>query len=252
MNVEEMKQMKKEKGYSCAQIAELASLPLGTVQKIFSGETQSPRYDTLLALESVFCEAEVVRERAQYTTAKQGEFTLEDYYALPEDMRAELIDGKLYAMASPRVNHQKIIGEFHRQVANYIMENGGDCEVLLSPVDVQLDCDNRTMLVPDLVIVCKGEKVLPKNVYGAPDFVLEVTSVSTRKRDYTIKLGKYAAAGVREYWIVDMSHKKILVYDFEGDVAPTIYEPEGAIPVRIYDGKLQIQMKHIGIWIKAE
>ena len=47
MNIEEMRQMKKEKGYSCAQIAELASLPLGTVQKIFSGETQSPRYPYL-------------------------------------------------------------------------------------------------------------------------------------------------------------------------------------------------------------
>ena len=54
MNIQEMKEKKKEKGYTNEQIAELSGVPLGTVQKIFGGATTSHRYDTLKALEKIF------------------------------------------------------------------------------------------------------------------------------------------------------------------------------------------------------
>ena len=54
MNIQEMKEKKKEMGYTNEQIAELSGVPLGTVQKIFGGATTSPRYDTLNALEKIF------------------------------------------------------------------------------------------------------------------------------------------------------------------------------------------------------
>ncbi len=38
---------------------------------------------------------------------------------------------------------------------------------------------------------------------GAPDFIVEVLSPSTNKRDTIVKLSKYEAAGVREYWMID-------------------------------------------------
>ena len=38
MTIEEMKQRKLQRGYSYAQISELSGVPLGTVQKIFSGD----------------------------------------------------------------------------------------------------------------------------------------------------------------------------------------------------------------------
>ena len=46
-----------------------------------------------------------------YQVKKQGEYTLEDYYALPDDQRYELIDGVLYDMAAPAVTHQEIAFE---------------------------------------------------------------------------------------------------------------------------------------------
>lgn len=64
MTIQEMRDKKKEKGYTYAQMAELSGVPLGTIQKIFSGETESPRYDTLLALEQIFTEQSVVCEAA--------------------------------------------------------------------------------------------------------------------------------------------------------------------------------------------
>ena len=112
MNIQEMKEKKKEKGYTNEQIAELSGVPLGTVQKIFGGTTTSPRYDTLKALEKIFLPMEryyasVVKDAsAAYTVKRQGEYTVEDYYALPDEQRAELIDGVLYDMASPETLHQ--------------------------------------------------------------------------------------------------------------------------------------------------
>lgn len=55
MNIQEMKEKKKEKGYTNEQIAELSGVPLGTVQKIFGGTTTSPRYDTLKLWKKFFC-----------------------------------------------------------------------------------------------------------------------------------------------------------------------------------------------------
>ena len=51
MTVEEMKKKKTELGFSCEQISDRSGVPLGTVQKIFSGITKRPRYDTICQLE---------------------------------------------------------------------------------------------------------------------------------------------------------------------------------------------------------
>ena len=78
MKIEVMKEKKKEFGYSYAQIADLSGVPLGTVQKIFNGETKSPRYDTILALERIFKEKMVVMESTpEYQVSKKpGEYTI--------------------------------------------------------------------------------------------------------------------------------------------------------------------------------
>ena len=102
MTVEEMKIRKREKGYSYEQIAELSGVPLGTVQKIFSGVTISPRYETLQALERLFSENNCVQEPVIYkvdSEHKQGSYTIDDYRALPDEQRVELIDGYFYDMA---------------------------------------------------------------------------------------------------------------------------------------------------------
>ena len=56
MTVDEMKEKKRQLGYSSEKLAELSGVPLGTVQKIFGGFTKAPRYKTLQSLEKVFAE----------------------------------------------------------------------------------------------------------------------------------------------------------------------------------------------------
>lgn len=250
MTIQEMKEKKREKGYTYVQMAELSGVPLGTIQKIFSGETESPRYDTLQALERLFTEIPAVQEGTFYQADRNGSYTLDDYYALPEDQRVELIDGYFYEMLAPTFGHQTIGGEIYRQVANYIMDKGGSCRPFIAPVDVQLDCDERTMVQPDVGIVCDPDKIKRFGIYGAPDFLVEVISPSTKKKDYTKKLAKYMEAGVREYWILDPYQKRLLVYFFEGDVFPAIYGLDQPVPVGIYNDDLVIDFTNIAKWIE--
>lgn len=253
MNVEEMRGRKKELGYSNEQIAELSGVPLGTVQKIFAGTTRHPRYDTLQALEKVFTSGAATRAVSylkEPTLARweknQGEYDLDDYYAMPEDRRVELIDGIIYDMTAPSVIHQCIIGEIFARLRNHIRKNHGKCLAMMAPTDVRLDMDDATMVQPDILVVCNRKQIDSHRLEGAPDFVVEVLSPSTRKKDYLIKLPKYAQAGTAEYWIVDPDKKKIIVYLLkDDDFCPEIYSFSEKVPVGIFDGSLQIDFAEI-------
>ena len=124
MTIEEMLERKKELGYSYEKIAELSGVPLGTVQKVLGGITKVPRYDTKLALSRVLqpeAALQVSETAHAYGVKRQGEYTLEDYYALPDDIRAELIDGVLYDMSAPQVIHQMIAGRLTLRLAQYML-----------------------------------------------------------------------------------------------------------------------------------
>lgn len=256
MTVEEMRTRKKQYGYSCEQIAEMSGVPLGTVQKIFSGITKTPRYDTLRQLESVFIrevrrydndQPLVLREVQQSFCAKkkQGEYTLEDYYAFPQERRVELIDGVVYDMAAPTNLHQLLITEITVRLYAFIGGKKGNCKVLTAPTDVQLDCDDKTMVQPDILVMCKRDRILRTHMYGAPDLVIEILSPSTRQKDMNLKHAKYAAAGVREYWMIDPDKKKIVVYDFEHEELPALYGFEDQVPVSIFKGECIIDFRDI-------
>lgn len=252
MNVEEMKKKKKELGYTYEQIADASGVPLGTVQKIFGGVTSSPRYNTLRALEKVFeiPENVFVREpEAAYGGRLQGGYTLKDYLLLPEEQRVELIDGVFYDMSSPTAGHQLVAAQMYVQLNDCIKRNKGLCMPFIAPMDVQLDCDDKTVVQPDVMVVFDREKIHQQRIYGAPDFVIEILSQSTKKKDMFIKSQKYMNAGVREYWIVDPDKKKVIVYDFENDDYPVIYGFDTKIPVSIFDKTCSIDFGTIKEYI---
>ena len=74
-----------------------------------------------------------------------------------------------------------------------------------------------------------------KGCSGAPDWVIEIVSPSSRYMDYITKTTLYSEAGVREYWIVDPARSSVTVYSYEKDAAPTIYLFEHTIPCGIFD-----------------
>ena len=179
---------------------------------------------------------------------KQGEYTIEDRNALPEDHPSELIDGVIYNMASPALRHQSISGSIYHQLWNYVDAHDGNCTPFIAPTDVRLDRDERTMVVPDVFVICQpddGRMDNDKYINGAPDLIIEVLSPSTRRKDMFIKLHKYEEAGVREYWVVDPKKEKVIVYIFGEESDVSLYGFDSEIPVGIYQGNCRIDFKRI-------
>ncbi|MDE7211834.1 MAG: Uma2 family endonuclease [Lachnospiraceae bacterium] len=167
---------------------------------------------------------------------KRQDYTIEDIYALPEGQRAELVDGQLYMMSPPNRVHQKLSNRLSQKITNYIDSNHGNCEVYTAPFAVFLDADDKTYVEPDISVVCDGSKLNDQGCNGAPDFIIEIVSPSSRKMDYSTKNALYSNAGVREYWIVDPDKERTTVYRYHQDFTPIIFMFDQDIPVSIYDG----------------
>ena len=254
MNLTLMEYYRERKGYTYDKISEPSEIPVETIKKIFRGEIESLDSETWQALEKVLKPepydsrqngyVNAVRETGVYRAEKKG-YTLEDYYALPDDRRMELIDGEFYDMAAPTTGHQAASAEISMQIFQFVRGKKGKCQVFYAPVDVQLDCDDKTMVQPDVLVICDKDKIIRRCVMGAPDFIIEILSESTQKKDRNLKLHKYKAAGVREYWMADIDRRKVIVYFFEKDEYPVIYGMKDKIPVGIFDGELQIDFTQV-------
>ncbi len=164
-------------------------------------------------------------------------YTEEDYYNLPENVRAELIDGQIYYMAAPSRIHQKILMFLSKTIANYIDSKDGSCEVYPAPFAVKLfEDDDKTVVEPDISVICDPNKLTDRGCTGAPDWIVEIVSPSTSSHDYIRKLNLYAKAGVKEYWIIDPRTEKVFVYHLDqADVNADSYTFQDKIRVNIYD-----------------
>ncbi len=175
---------------------------------------------------------------------KETIYTTDYIYSLPEGQRAELIDGVIYDMAPPNRLHQKIQQSLAWSIETYIRKNHGSCEVYPSPFAVFLNKDNKTYVEPDISVICDKSKLNDRGCNGAPDFIIEIVSPSSRKMDYTTKNTLYSDAGVREYWIVDPEKERTTIYRYEEDVAPMILPFQQDITVGIY-GDLSINIAEL-------
>lgn len=163
-------------------------------------------------------------------------YTEEDYYEMPEDVRAELIDGQIYYQAAPSRVHQEILMELSSTIRNYIKSKSGSCKVYPAPFAVKLNKDRNTIVEPDISVICDRDKLTERGCTGAPDWIIEIVSLSNSRHDYIRKLNLYANAGVREYWIVNPIKKMVFVYYLEEtkfEVAT--YTFENTVKVNIYE-----------------
>ena len=163
-------------------------------------------------------------------------YTEEDYYEIPEDVRAELIDGQIYYQAAPSRVHQEILMELSSTIRNYIKSKSGSCKVYPAPFAVKLNKDRNTIVEPDISVICDRDKLTERGCTGAPDWIIEIISPSNSRHDYIRKLNLYADAGVREYWIVNPIKKIVFVYYLEETkFEVTTYTFENTVKVNIYE-----------------
>lgn len=170
--------------------------------------------------------------------------TWDDYRQLPDNERWELINGELYAMSpAPETRHQFVVRKFMAAFERHF--EGKPCQPWVSPVDVRL-ADN-VVVQPDLAIVCDPKQVKTTHLEGAPALVVEVLSPSTMSHDSVRKLQLYAAAGVREFWLVNpYPHLiQVLVLDDGHYVIQAAYQGKSGVAASITFPGLEVRLPEV-------
>lgn len=154
---------------------------------------------------------------ATQSKPRENGFKYGDYLLWPDDERWELIDGVPYNMTpAPSRKHQEILVAL--TVVLQPIFAGENCRLYVAPFDVRLpegkekEDEIRTVVQPDLVVVCDPQKLDEKGCVGAPDLIVEITSPSTAGKDLKEKLDLYERRGVREYWIVHPTDETVMVF----------------------------------------
>ena len=146
--------------------------------------------------------------------AELGPYRRRDYEALPDEPRCELILGRFYSSPSVSPLHQIVVALLWKHLDHLAQRSGG--LALAAPLDVFLA--DHSVVQPDVLYASASRRnLVGERIEGAPDLLVEVLSRGTARRDRGEKLGLYAEAGVREYWIVDPEERQIeLLVNEEG------------------------------------
>jgi Uma2 family endonuclease len=151
-----------------------------------------------------------------------GEYTYADYLQFKMDDMVEVIRGKLFRMSpSPRTDHQKIVISISSVIYQFLKNR--NCKVFSAPVDVILPVQNKrrntatTVVQPDICVVCNPDYIEDAGIFGPPDWIVEILSPHTRKKDLQLKYEVYQEAGVKEYWIVMPFEKLVEVFVLDAD-----------------------------------
>ena len=136
-----------------------------------------------------------------------GTYTYADYLSWRFADMVELIKGKLFILSpAPLVRHQRISWQLQGLLYNFFKHQ--PCKAFNAPFDVRLiqktseNQDVTTVVQPDICVICDTAKLDERGCIGAPDWIIEIVSPSTIKKDLNDKYNLYEENGVQEYWVV--------------------------------------------------
>jgi Uma2 family endonuclease len=137
-------------------------------------------------------------------------YSYSDYLTWQFTETVELIKGKIQLMSpAPNVKHQRISWYLSGALFNYFSSK--PCSAFSAPFDVRLYDRNKSLLAnkeittvvqPDICVICDRNKLDEQGCNGAPDWIIEILSKNTAKKDTKTKHALYAESGVKEYWLI--------------------------------------------------
>lgn len=164
--------------------------------------------------------------------------SVDDYLTgeLNSDIKHELIDGCVYAMAGASANHERISGNVYRKFGNHL-ENW-HCEPFVSDMKLRI---NANFFYPDVMVDCRFDNSEPYFTQ-TPIIIVEVLSKSTRKKDTTLKLLSYInIPSLKEYVLIEQDFVDVQVFR----------RSEGWIPSHYFLGDV-VTFESIGLTLRVE
>ena len=144
-------------------------------------------------------------------------YTYADYLQWNLEHHVELIRGKVFKMSpAPNTAHQRILGNLSGIIWSFLRDKTS--QVFVAPFDVRIpgsvegDDAIKTVVQPDICVICDHTKIDERGCLGAPDFVIEILSKSTSKKDLREKYDVYEEVGVKEYWVVYPEEEIVSVF----------------------------------------
>lgn len=175
-------------------------------------------------------------------------YTEEEYYNIDHNGLVEYDNGRIILHATPSTLHQDITGGLFALFRTHLV--GKICRVFIAPFDVRLELteNNIKHVEPDISIICDRNKITDRGCNGSPDLIIEVVSPGSKKYDYLTKANWYEQAGVREYWIIDPTKQKMIVYKFTpADIDMQEYTFKDIVPVGIWNDEFAVDFSTLDL-----
>ena len=158
MTIEEMKARKQALGLTNQDIATLTGVPLGTVQKVFAGITTSPRYGTVLALEKILGDDNVLMQ-----TAPEEESAKEN---IREDLKRELV------MYAKLMDEKGLVNTMEGNLSIYDRENDF---LYITPSGTR-----KSLLDESMIAVLHGDRQIDGMLKRSSESLLHLAALKNR------------------------------------------------------------------------
>ncbi|KPC83327.1 Uma2 family endonuclease [Streptomyces sp. NRRL S-4] len=154
---------------------------------------------------------------SRWPVPPQDGYTVDDLFTLPDlPPHTELLDGSLIFVSPQRIFHSRMI-----DLLTYGLRSGAPSELKVVR-EMTVALDRRNAPEPDVSVV-RAEAVTGRELtrFDAADVLLavEVVSPDSEARDRDTKPQKYAAAGIPNFWLVEMTgsdrHPVVRVYELD-------------------------------------
>ena len=146
---------------------------------------------------------------------RERQISVEEYFAmgesgiLGEDDRVELLDGRLVDMPPIGPSHSHGVDDFLELFTRRLHVD--DPPSARVRVESPIQLNDYSAPEPDVVLY---DPEMPKDRHPRPDDIYLVVEVadSTVEYDRKVKADHYAAAGIPEYWLVDLPGEAVDVF----------------------------------------
>jgi Uma2 family endonuclease len=143
--------------------------------------------------------------------------TAEDLLNMPDDdLRHELIKGKLLTMSPSKFEHGRVVGHLTIILGHYVETNGLGV-ICGAETGFKLESDPDTVRAPDIAFIPK-ERVEDPETFGSgsPELAVEVLSPSERKTQIAEKTSQWLACGAKAVWNVNPRKRTVEIFHADG------------------------------------